>query len=87
MIVIADDMGSLEMAPDGRIVGYGTEIGAFLQLDDLQPGYALGQIDRAIIMNANQVNARIILPITTFNNLIKGHMTSILSCTQIIMKN
>ena len=72
VIVIADDMGSLEIAPDGRIVGYGTEIGAFLRLDDLQPGYALGQIDRAIIMNANQVNARIVLPVTPFNNLIKG---------------
>jgi len=71
-IVIADDMGSFEIAPDGKIVGYGTETGAFLRLDDLQPGYALGQIDRAIIMNANQVNARIILPVTTFNNLIKG---------------
>ena len=72
IIVIADDMGSFEIAPDGKVIGYGTEIGAFLRLDDLQPGYALGQIDRAIIMNANQVNARIILPVTTFNNLIMG---------------
>ena len=73
IIIIADDMGSFEILPDGKIIGYGTEIGAFLRLDDLQPGYALGQIDRAIIMNANQVNARIIIPVTTFNNLIKGH--------------
>ena len=72
IIIITDDMGSFEILPDGKIIGYGTEIGAFLRLDDLQPGYALGQIDRAIIMNANQVNARIILPVTTFNNLIKG---------------
>ncbi|MBF0511262.1 MAG: phosphoenolpyruvate carboxykinase [Candidatus Omnitrophica bacterium] len=73
IIVIADDMGSLEVLPDGRVVGYGTEIGAFLRLDDLQPGYALGQIDRAIIMNATQVNARIILPVTTLNTLVFGH--------------
>ncbi len=73
IIIIADDMGSFDIAPNGKIIGYGTEIGAFLRLDDLQPGYALGQIDRAIIMNANQVNARIILPVTSFNNLIKGH--------------
>jgi len=73
IIIIADDMGSFEILSDREILGYGTEIGAFLRLDDLQPGYALGQIDRAIIMNANQVNARIILPVTTFNNLIKGH--------------
>ena len=72
LIIIADDMGSLEMAPAG-VIGYGTEIGAFLRLDDLPPGYALGQIDRAIIMSPNQVNARIILPVTTFQNVIKGH--------------
>lgn len=73
IIIIADDMGSLEIAENGDIIGYGTEIGAFLRLDDLQPGYALGQIDRAIIMSANQVNARIIIPVTSFENVIKGH--------------
>ena len=73
IIIVADDMGSLTVDNNKNIIGYGTEIGAFLRLDDLQPGYALGQIDRAIIMNANQVNARIILPVTTFNTLIKGH--------------
>jgi hypothetical protein len=71
MIIVADDMGSIQIK-DGKVLGYGTEIGAFLRLDDLQPGYALGQIDRAIIMNANQVNARIIIPVTTFEELIKG---------------
>lgn len=73
LIIVADDMGSLEIdAKKNQIIGYGTEIGAFLRLDDLQPGYALGQIDRAIIMSANQINARIILPVTTFENVIKG---------------
>ena len=71
MIIVADDMGSIQVK-GGKVLGYGTEIGAFLRLDDLQPGYALGQIDRAIIMNANQVNARIIIPVTTFEELIKG---------------
>ena len=71
--IIADDMGSLDLDADGHVIGYGTEIGAFLRLDDLQPGYALGQIDRAIIMSPNQVNARIILPVTTYENVIKGH--------------
>ena len=73
LVIIADDMGSLDMDQEGNIIGYGTEIGAFLRLDDLRPGYALGQIDRAIIMNPNQVNARIILPITTFDHVIAGH--------------
>ncbi|MBF0594357.1 MAG: phosphoenolpyruvate carboxykinase [Candidatus Omnitrophica bacterium] len=73
LIIIADDMGSINLGYNGDVLGYGTEIGAFLRLDDLQPGYALGQMDRAIIMSANQVNARIIIPVTTFDNVIKGH--------------
>ncbi|NLE64762.1 MAG: phosphoenolpyruvate carboxykinase [Elusimicrobia bacterium] len=72
LIIIADDMGSLQIDKKGQIIGYGTEIGAFLRLDDLKPGYALGQIDRAIIMSANQVNARIILPVTTYEEVIRG---------------
>ena len=73
IIVIADDMGSLELRPDGSVAGYGTETGAFLRLDDLKPGYALGQIDRAIIMSPSKVNARIALPITTYANITTPH--------------
>ena len=71
--IIADDMGSLEERPDGSIVGYGTETGAFVRLDDLQPGFAFGQIDRTIIMSPAQVNARVVLPVTTYENVIKGY--------------
>jgi hypothetical protein len=73
MIIIADDMGSLEIDNEGNIIGYGSEVGAFVRLDDLQPGYAFGQLDRAIIMNPNEVNARIVLPVTTYENVIKGY--------------
>jgi hypothetical protein len=73
MVTIADDMGSLEIGGDGGIRGYGTEVGAFVRLDDLQPGYAFGQLDRTIIMNPNQVNARVILPVTTYENVIRGY--------------
>lgn len=72
IIVIADDMGSIRITSDGKVMGYGTETGAFLRLDDLPSGYALGQMDRAIIMSANQVNARIIIPVTTYEQVIKG---------------
>lgn len=71
MIVIADDMGSLELTGDG-VTGYGTETGAFLRIDDLKPGYAFGQIDRSILMSATQVNARIIIPVTTYETTVKG---------------
>lgn len=73
MTIIADDMGSMKFKEDGDVLGFGTEIGAFVRLDDLQPGYALGQIDRAIIMNANQVNARVVLPISYYEEIIKGY--------------
>jgi len=70
--IIADDMGSIELE-NGNPIGYGSEIGAFLRLDDLQPGYAFGQIDRAIIMSASQINARIVIPVNSFHNIIKGY--------------
>jgi len=73
MIIIADDMGSIKIDSNNDVIGYGTEIGAFLRLDDLKAGYAFGQIDRAIIMSPNKVNARIVLPVTTFERLISGH--------------
>ena len=71
--VIADDMGSLEVAADGRVLGYGTEIGAFVRLDDLQQGYAFGQMDRAIIMSPNRVNARVVLPVTSLEDVLHGY--------------
>ncbi|MFO7929236.1 MAG: hypothetical protein R6U35_06185, partial [Candidatus Humimicrobiaceae bacterium] len=71
MTIIADDMGSINI--DGNsIKGYGTEIGAFLRLDDLAPGYAFGQVDRAIIMSPNLTNSRIVLPVTTIDNVLNG---------------
>ncbi|HUX94311.1 MAG TPA: hypothetical protein VMV47_01150 [Bacteroidales bacterium] len=73
LTIIADDMGSIELDHNGAAIGYGTEIGAFLRLDDLQPGYAFGHLDRSIIMNPNQVNARIIIPVTKFETVIQGH--------------
>jgi hypothetical protein len=73
LTIIADDMGSIELDKDGCPIGYGTEIGAFLRLDDLQPGYAYGHLDRSIIMNPSQVNARIVFPVTKFETLIAGH--------------
>jgi hypothetical protein len=73
MRIIADDMGSLEIADDEHVLGYGTEIGAFIRLDDLQQGYAFGQIDRAIIMSPHKVNARVVLPVTTIDEVLRGY--------------
>jgi hypothetical protein len=71
--IVADDMGSLAVTEEGRVVGYGTEIGAFIRLDDLQPGYAFDQVDRAIIMSPQKVNARVVLPVTTLEDVLQGY--------------
>ncbi len=71
--IIADDMGSLEVGSGGRLLGFGTEIGAFVRLDDLQQGYAFGQLDRSIIMSPNRVNARVVLPVTTLEDVLRGY--------------
>jgi energy-coupling factor transporter ATP-binding protein EcfA2 len=73
LTIIADDMGSIDLDEEGNAIGYGTEIGAFLRLDDLQPGYAYGHLDRSIIMNPSQVNARIVIPVTKYETLTQGH--------------
>jgi energy-coupling factor transporter ATP-binding protein EcfA2 len=71
LVIVADDMGSLELREDG-VIAYGTEIGAFLRLDDLSPGFAFGQIDRAIIMSASRTNSRIVLPVTDYSSIVRG---------------
>lgn len=72
MKIIFDDMGSLGMR-DGVIVGYGTETGAFVRLDDLSPEYAYQQFDRAIFMNPSMVNSRLVIPITKHQHVVKGY--------------
>lgn len=76
--VIADDMGSLKVDDMGRVLGYGTEVGAFIRLDDLQKGYAFEQIGRAIIMSPHRVNARVVLPVTTIENVLRGYPVDLL---------
>jgi len=73
MTIIADDMGSLEVREDGRVTGYGTEIGAFIRLDDLQEGYAFGQVDRAIIMSPQKPNARVLIPVSSLAEVLHGY--------------
>ncbi len=70
--IVADDMGSLRV-DEGVVRAYGTEIGAFVRLDDLQQGYALGQVDRAVIMSPQKVNARVVLPVTTIDEVQHGY--------------
>lgn len=71
--IIADDMGSLTIIENGEIHAFGTEIGAFIRLDDLQPGFAFDQIDRSIFMSPHKINARVVLPVTTIEDVLMGY--------------
>ena len=72
MIIIFDDMGVFKKI-DGKVISAGTEIGAFVRLDDLAQGYAFKEIDRSIFMNPDKVNARLVMPITPYSEIIKGY--------------
>ncbi|MFR5264363.1 phosphoenolpyruvate carboxykinase [Clostridium sp.] len=72
MTIVFDDMGTIKIEKDS-IYGYGTEIGAFVRLDDLDPGYAFKEIDRSIFMNPDKINARLVLPVATYNEIMEGY--------------
>ena len=69
---IYDDMGLL-MVEDGRIKTSGTEIGAFVRLDDLDVGYGYKELDRSVFMNPDKINARIVIPITPYRDVVAHH--------------
>ena len=72
MTIIFDDMGTFKIE-DGVIKGYGTEIGAFVRLDDLDQGYAFKEIDRSIFMNPDKINARLVMPVASYKEITKGY--------------
>ena len=71
MTTIFDDMGTL-VIEDGQMKAYGTEIGAFVRTDDLENGYTYKVFDRAIFMNPSMSNARIVLPISSYDDITTG---------------
>ena len=78
MRIVFDDMGFLKIENDGKIKGYGTEIGAFVRVDDLDSGYAFEQLDRGIFTNPDKINARVTIPISTYEIISKGYEVDIL---------
>ena len=75
--IIFDDMGIFKIE-NNKIYGYGTEIGAFVRLDDLDQGYAYKEMDRAIFMNPHRENARLLLPVSTFKDIMRGYKVDML---------
>ena len=78
MRVIFDDMGFLKKEADGSIKGYGTDIGAVVRIDDLDPAYAYEQLDRGIYSNPDKINARVTIPISTYEVISKGYKVDIM---------
>jgi energy-coupling factor transporter ATP-binding protein EcfA2 len=73
LTVIFDDMGSLGIEADGRVTAHGTEVGAFVRLDDLHPGYVYAEMERSVLMNPHLTNARIVIPITQYRHVVAGY--------------
>ncbi len=70
--IVYDDMGTFYYH-NKNIVSSGSEIGAFVRLDDLDQGYAYRQIDRAVFLNPNRINARVVLPAANYDFIMKKH--------------
>jgi len=77
MRIIFDDMGTF-FIKDDQVFANGTEIGAFVRLDDLDAGYAYQEMDRAIFLNPDQTNARVILPVSTYDFISSDHQVDVL---------
>lgn len=71
MTVIFDDMGVL-INENSEIKAFGTEIGAFVRVDDLDSSYTLDRVNDAVFFNTNRINSRVVVPITTYENISRG---------------
>lgn len=71
--IVFDDMGTIHLE-DGIPYGQGTEIGAFIRLDDLDPGTPYRDMDRSIFMNPESSNnARVITPAAPYDIVATNH--------------
>lgn len=70
---IFDDMGSFAFDADGNMYAQGTEIGAFVRLDDLSSAVAFNNMDRGVYLNPDRKNARVIIPADSYRRVVKHH--------------
>lgn len=72
MTIIFDDMGTFSYS-ENQVVANGTEIGAFVRMDDLDSAYPFENMDNALFLNPERVNARLIVKVTDYETVIKNH--------------
>lgn len=70
--VVFDDMGTIHLE-DGIPYGQGTEIGAFIRLDDLDPGTPYRDMDRSIFMAPEHPNSRMVVPAAPYDVVVHNH--------------
>lgn len=72
--VIFDDMGVFCLNQHNQVVAQGTEVGAFVRLDDLDRSLPYQAMDRSIFMNPeSKNNARVIVPVTDYATVSSNH--------------
>ena len=75
--LIFDDMGTMYINSMGEVVCIGTEIGAFVRLDDLDAASAYKDLDRSIFFNPGNANSRVITPSSTYKTIMHEHKVDI----------
>lgn len=70
--VVFDDMGTIHLE-DGVPYGQGTEIGAFIRLDDLDPGTPYRDMDRSIFFAPENPNSRMVVPAAPYDFVTRNH--------------
>ena len=75
--VVFDDMGTLHIDENGEVRAQGTEVGAFVRLDDLDKGTAYRDMDRSIFFNPEKANARVVLPAAPYKVVTANHKVDV----------
>ena len=65
-------MGTIHIE-NGVPYGQGTEIGAFIRLDDLDPGTPYRDMDRSVFMAPENPNSRMIVPAAPYRMVVSNH--------------
>lgn len=70
--VVFDDMGTFHIH-DGKVYAKGSEIGAFVRLDDLDPATPYRDMNRSVFFNPDKANARVITPAAPYAVITENH--------------
>ena len=70
--VVFDDMGTIHIE-NGVPYGQGTETGAFIRLDDLDPGTPYKDMDRSIFFSPENPNSRMVVPASSYAFVTRNH--------------